>query len=91
MTQNRVNENVKVYALYNARRGRDSRHDRLRPIMFVWRNREYRVQDITYVWRENQGESDVYHYAVSDGANVFELNYQTRTLDWTLSSVACAG
>jgi len=90
MTRNRVGENVKVYALYDSRAGR-TQHERLQPVVFEWRNRQYRVHDITYVWRENRGDSDVYHYAVSDGANVYELNYEAKTFDWTLSSVACEG
>ncbi len=91
MVQNTINENVKVYALYNDRSGCRTQHERLRPILFVWRNRQYRIQDITYVWRENQGESDVYHYAVSDGTNVYELNYEAGSFDWTLATVSCEG
>lgn len=92
MVQNRVNENVKVYALYGERGTKnEERRTRLKPIMFVWRNREYRVQDITYVWRESRGDSEIYHYAVSDGANVYELCYEARTFNWTLSTVSCEG
>jgi hypothetical protein len=87
MTHNRINEKVKVYALYKESADRRFPHDRLRPVLFVWRNREYRVQDVTYVWRENRGDSEVYHFTVSDGANVFELCYNARSLDWHLSGV----
>ena len=90
MVSNTVNEAVKVYALYSNPHRPAAPHERLRPVMFVWRNREYRVQDVTYVWRESRGASELYHYAVSDGANVYELCYETRTFNWTLSSIACA-
>lgn len=85
MTHTRLNESVKVYALY--KQGADSRfpHDRLRPVMFIWRNQEYRIKDITYVWRENRGESEIYHFTVSAGANVFELCYHARSLDWSIT------
>jgi hypothetical protein len=89
MVSNRINESVKVYAVYNEAGNRHSPHDRLKPVMFVWRNQEYRVQDVTYVWRESRGESELYHYAVSDGANVYELCYETHSFNWTLSSVSC--
>jgi len=91
MVSNRINENVKVYAVYNAPQARCAPHERLQPVVFEWRNRQYRVQDVTYVWRENQGDTELYHYAVSDGANVYELCYETRTFNWTLSSVSCEG
>jgi hypothetical protein len=85
MTHTRLSESVRVYALY--RQSGDSRvpHDRLRPMMFVWRRQEYRVQDVTYVWREKQGEAEIYHFTVSDGANVFELCYNARSFDWTIT------
>jgi len=87
VTHHRLSENVKVYAIYNETGDRKFPHDKLRPVMFIWRNREYRVQDVTYVWRETQGQSEVYHFTVSDGANVFELSYNAKTLDWTISGV----
>lgn len=87
VTHHRLNENVKVYAIYKETGDRQFPHDRLRPVMFIWRNREYRVQDVTYVWREAQGQAEVYHFTVSDGANVFELSYNAKALDWTISGV----
>jgi hypothetical protein len=89
VTQNHINERVKVYALYRETRDQRFPHDKLRPVMFIWRNQEYRVQDVTYVWREHRGEAELYHFAVSDGTNVFELCYNARNLDWTLSGIAC--
>ncbi len=85
MTHHRLSENVQVYAMYSETGDRKFPHDKLRPVMFIWRNREYRVQDVTYVWREIQGQAEVYHFAVSDGANVFELSYNAKTLDWTIT------
>lgn len=87
MTHTHINENVKVYAIYREGTDREFPHSKLRPVMFIWRNREYQVQDITYVWREAQGQSEVYHFTVSDGASVFELSYNAKALDWTISGV----
>ena len=91
MTSNSINENVRVYAVYNDPQNRHAPHERLQPVVFEWRKRRYRVRNITYVWRESQGDSELYHYAVSDGANVYELCYEARTFNWTLSSVSCEG
>ncbi|MEO0086209.1 MAG: hypothetical protein ABIK37_06205 [candidate division WOR-3 bacterium] len=85
MTHLRLNEQVKVYAWYKENGSSRFPHDRLRPMMFIWRNQEYRVQDVTYVWRENHGQTDVYHFTVSDGTNVFELCYNAKNLEWTIT------
>jgi hypothetical protein len=85
VTHHRLSENVKVYAIYKETGDQRFPHDKLRPVMFIWRNREYRVQDVTYVWRETLGQAEVYHFTVSDGANVFELSYNAKALDWTIT------
>jgi hypothetical protein len=90
ITHHRLSESVKVYALYDETDDRRFPHDKLRPVMFIWRNREYRVQDITYVWREIQGQAEVYHFAVSDGTNVFELSYNAKALDWMITGTHSA-
>lgn len=90
MVSNTVNEKVRVYALYTNPKQPSAPHERLRPVLFFWRNRKYRVEDVTYVWRESRGDSELYHYAVSDGSNVYELCYETRSFNWTLSSISCA-
>ncbi|OYD14271.1 hypothetical protein CH330_08120 [candidate division WOR-3 bacterium JGI_Cruoil_03_51_56] len=88
MVHNAINESIKVYAVYNNRRT-PFPHERLQPVVFIWRNHRYRIKDITYVWREKQGDSELYHYAVSDGANVYELSYENKTFNWTLTSISC--
>lgn len=85
MTHIRLNESIKVYAVYKQTSDRRFPHDKLRPVLFIWRNQEYRVQEITYVWRESRGEAEIYHYTVSDGANLFELCYNAKSFDWTLT------
>ncbi|MFO7674780.1 MAG: DUF6504 family protein [bacterium] len=89
MVRNSINERIRVYAVYNEPRDRRAPHERLQPVAFCWRNRQYRVRDITYVWRESRGETELYHYAVTDGSDVYELLYETKSLDWTLSTVSC--
>jgi hypothetical protein len=63
-------------------------HHRLKPRSFLWRNREYYVEEITYVWREAIGDALVYHFAVTQGDNVFELCFNNSTMDWVLANVA---
>lgn len=89
MVSNRINESIKVYAVYNEPRSCRAPHERLQPVAFHWRNRRYRVREITYVWRESRGESELYHFAVTADDNVYELCYETRSLNWTLARVSC--
>lgn len=57
----------------------------VRPVWFLWSGREVRVREITYTWRTREGRAVVHHFAVTDGANVYELRYDTEHMQWTLA------
>jgi hypothetical protein len=63
-------------------------HHKIKPQSFSWRGREYRVREITYVWREAIGDALVYHFAVTEGDNIFELCFNNSTMEWALANVA---
>ena len=99
MSHTQINEPVQVYALYEKidnqpgvhRKIRVYPHKKLKPLSFVWRQREYDVKDLTYVWHDTKGETDFYYFAVSDGTNIYERAYHAKTFDWTLNKVYCEG
>lgn len=57
---------------------------RLRPVWFICEGRKYSVKEITYEWRSREGASRIYHYAVSNGANIFELVFNDKEMTWQL-------
>ncbi len=59
----------------------------IRPVWFDWRRRKYTVEKVTYSWLERHGEATVIHFAVSDGASLFELAYNTAGRTWALTAV----
>ncbi len=59
----------------------------IRPVWFDWRRRKYRVEKVTYSWLERHGEATILHFAVSDGAGLFELVYNTVGRTWALAAV----
>jgi hypothetical protein len=59
----------------------------VRPVWFDWQRRKYAVREVTYTWWERQGETTLLHFAVTDGANLFELTYNPATPEWALAAV----
>ena len=57
------------------------------PIWFRWRNRYYKVENVTYTWSSDQGSGKLRHYAVTNGANTYELCFNSRTMEWILGRV----
>lgn len=63
----------------------------VRPVWFFWKGRKYPVQKIAYRWKEKSGETWLYFFSVFDGANTFELIYDSKLLSWKLGRVSGEG
>lgn len=60
---------------------------RLQPVWFDWGRRKYAVREVTYTWQARRGERTILHFAVTDGASLFELAYDTAGQTWELAAV----
>ena len=77
-----IQEQVKVIAVFGEGK-------KLKPVKFFWKNREYIVKSITYIWSSRRGNETICHFAVTDGNNLYELAYESEKLTWSLESVEC--
>ena len=84
----RVKATFEPVAVLRDNKGMSFPHHKIKPRSFVWQNREYDVEEITYVWRETIGDAFIYHFAVTECDSVFELCFNSTTMDWTLANVA---
>jgi len=73
-----IKESIKVMAVFD--RG-------VRPVRFKWRGRVYPVKGITHTWGSREGLSGILHFSVTDGSTLYEITYNTSTMDWTLEGV----
>ncbi len=76
----KIRENIRVAVIFGP-------GNRLEPVWFDWRRRKYKVEKVTYSWLERHGEATILHFAVSDGASLFELAYDTAGRVWSLAAV----
>ncbi|PLX77478.1 MAG: hypothetical protein C0615_05200 [Desulfuromonas sp.] len=61
--------------------------NRIKPVWFDWKKRKYTIQEITYRWQEQDGEETAFHFAVSDGNDLFELAYNSGSQIWLLTAL----
>lgn len=82
-----IGEAIKVMAVFDkgGRGGQGGRE--VRPVKFRWNDRVYPVKEITYTWTTREGSASVLHFAVTDGATLFELSYNLSTMRWALEQV----
>ncbi|MGE5527741.1 MAG: hypothetical protein ACM3X6_01180 [Patescibacteria group bacterium] len=64
----------------------------LRPRLFVWERRRHTISRVTAAWSEREGAHQRHYFAVqTDGANLYELCFCTRSLTWSLVRIHSEG
>ena len=61
------------------------------PRWFIWNGRRITVVEVTYRWESEAGEVTLKHFSASDGANLYELCFDTASMIWRLKNVYCEG
>ncbi len=75
-----MTENIRVAAVFGP-------GSHLRPVWFDRRGKKHTVREVTYTWKDKSGDVTLLHFAVSDGATVYELTYNTTSQMWALTDV----
>jgi hypothetical protein len=76
-----IGEPVKVGAVFDP-------EQTLQPKWFVWNHRKYCVQRVTFSWIVREEQNIFHHFAVTDGAKLYELTYEAGSLSWRLMAVS---
>jgi len=83
MQVNEIHEKIKVAAVFE--------DNRVVPRWFFWGRQKHEVRGIEHSWRSREGETALLFFAVTDGANVYELRLNQKTLEWHLEKVYMDG
>ena len=60
---------------------------RVVPRWFFWGGRKHPVQKVEHTWHSKEGEALLLFFSVTDGANVYEIRLNQKTLEWFLLCV----
>ncbi len=60
---------------------------RVQPAWFIWKGQKFRVKETTYSWMEKRGSAMLHHFAVTDGADLYELVLDNISLSWKLERI----
>lgn len=64
---------------------------RIIPSWFVWHQRKYHVEKISYTWKERRGEELIYSFSVVAGADMYEISFCSLKLQWVLNRIYIEG
>lgn len=54
------------------------------PVWFELNRRQHRITESTYHWQDRVGDRQLLHYAVTDGAALYELVFDPADQSWTI-------
>jgi len=55
------------------------------PSWFVWKDRKYTIQEITYHWTDKHGDEVFHFFSVTDGANLYQIYLNNKFMHWRLA------
>ena len=74
-----INEQILVGVIFST--------GRIVPRFFVWNNRKYGIDEVTYFWRSKTGSVMILHFAVRSHDSVYEISYNLKTSKWYIEKV----
>jgi len=74
-----LNERIQVFAWF--------RNGKIIPRVFIWRDKKYRIKEITYNWQEKQGREVINYFSVSTGLDLYQISFNNTTLDWRINRI----
>ncbi|MEW6324747.1 MAG: hypothetical protein AB1515_05115 [Nitrospirota bacterium] len=80
-----IGEVIKVGAVFDPEQGEG--HGII-PKWFIWQGRRFTVDRITFSWKVRDGRMIFHHFAVINGATLYELTYNAAMLDWKLMNIS---
>ncbi|MFH1367999.1 MAG: hypothetical protein ABII64_02605 [Elusimicrobiota bacterium] len=83
MEETIINEPIDVGAVFGK--------NKIRPKWFLWKNRKYEIKETTFTWQDREGEANIIFFSVTDGATLFEISLNQKTLAWRLEKSTVNG
>jgi len=72
-------EKIKVLATFE--------NGQLRPVVFQWRNRLYKILRVVFSYSKNIGKEKIFYFSVGTKCGVFELAFNREKFSWELTRI----
>lgn len=75
-----INQPIKVIAFFEK--------GRIKPLKFYWQSSFFEIQKINLIHQNRLGRSILYHFSVTSGQTLYELQFNHQTLNWKLIKIS---
>lgn len=77
--QEELNEKIEVLARFN--------NGKIKPEIFIWNNKEYKIKKITYSWQERCGLEIINYFSVDTDPNLYQISFNNTSLGWRIDKI----
>ena len=74
-----VDEKIEVLAYF--------KQARIYPKSFLWKDKEYKIDAITYNWQERSGQAMVNYFSVNCSGQMYQISFNNTTFRWQIDKL----
>jgi len=74
-----LNERIEVLAYF--------KHAKIFPKSFLWHNKEYLVETITYNWQERIGQVLINYFSILCAGQLYQISFNNSTFRWQIDKI----
>ncbi len=74
-----LNERIEVLANF--------KHARIFPKSFLWHDKEYVIETITYNWQERIGQALINYFSVLCAGSMYQISFDNSTFRWQIDKL----
>lgn len=62
-------------------------HTKIFPRKFIWNNKEYLIENITYNWQARCGQATINYFSVLSAGQLYQISFNNTSYRWQLDKV----
>ncbi|MFH0856149.1 MAG: hypothetical protein V1869_06575 [Candidatus Omnitrophota bacterium] len=63
------------------------KNTRIYPKTFLWNNKEYGIETITYNWQERLGQARINYFSVISAGQLYQISFNNSTFRWQIDKI----
>jgi len=77
--ETQIKEKIRVVCLFE--------NGRIRPLVFFWRNRNYKILRTAFAYSKNLGREKIFYFSVESNNETLEISFNREKFSWTLEKI----
>ncbi len=74
-----LNEKIEVLAYF--------KHAKIFPKSFLWHDKEYQIESVTYNWQERLGQALINYFSVKSSGQMYQISFNNTTFRWQIDKI----